>query len=102
MIDAGFIALLMLILCGGMFIQSAAGFAGGLFIIPAMTWVGYKIPEAQCALLVAMIPQNTMYGDVHGNIYYQRTGRVPIRPEGYIAKPVDPEKLTDLIKELLS
>jgi acyl-homoserine-lactone acylase len=30
-----------------------------------------------------MMPQNAMYGDVHGNIYYQRTGLVPIRPEGY-------------------
>lgn len=27
--------------------------------------------------------QNIMYGDVDGNIYYLRTGRVPIRPEGY-------------------
>jgi acyl-homoserine-lactone acylase len=30
-----------------------------------------------------MMPQNAMYGDVYGNIYYQRTGMVPIRPEGY-------------------
>jgi acyl-homoserine-lactone acylase len=30
-----------------------------------------------------MMPQNAMYGDVYGNIYYQRTGLVPIRPEGY-------------------
>jgi len=30
-----------------------------------------------------LMPQNVMYGDVHGNIYYQRTGLVPVRPEGY-------------------
>ncbi len=29
------------------------------------------------------LPQNMMAADVHGNIYYQRTGRVPIRPQGY-------------------
>ncbi|MBI1927382.1 penicillin acylase family protein [Candidatus Poribacteria bacterium] len=39
-------------------------------------------------LLVALslrewMPSNVMYGDVYGNIYYQRTGLVPIRPEGY-------------------
>ncbi|HIE53377.1 MAG TPA: penicillin acylase family protein [Armatimonadetes bacterium] len=27
--------------------------------------------------------QNIMVGDVYGNIYYVRNGRVPIRPEGY-------------------
>ena len=30
-----------------------------------------------------MMPQNAMYGDVYGNLYYQRTGLVPIRPEGH-------------------
>ena len=30
-----------------------------------------------------MMPQNAMYGDVYGNIYYQRTGMVPVRPQGY-------------------
>ncbi len=29
------------------------------------------------------LPQNMMAADVHGNIYYQRTGRVPVRPDGY-------------------
>ena len=29
------------------------------------------------------LPQNMMAADIHGNIYYQRTGRVPVRPEGY-------------------
>ncbi|MBN1138805.1 MAG: penicillin acylase family protein [Anaerolineae bacterium] len=30
-----------------------------------------------------LMPQNAMYGDIYGNIYYQRTGLVPIRPDGY-------------------
>lgn len=30
-----------------------------------------------------MLPQNIMYADIYGNIYYIRAGRVPIRPEGY-------------------
>jgi len=30
-----------------------------------------------------LMPQNLMYGDVYGNMYYVRTGRVPIRPKGY-------------------
>lgn len=33
--------------------------------------------------------QNIMYADVEGNIFYVRTGRVPIRPKGYdFSKPV--------------
>ncbi|TWU22182.1 Sulfite exporter TauE/SafE [Novipirellula galeiformis] len=47
-----------LILCVGIFVQSAAGFAAGLLIVPALMWCGYSIPEAQTALLVATIPQN--------------------------------------------
>ncbi len=49
---------LVLILCMGIFVQSAAGFAAGLLIVPALLWCGYGIPEAQCSLLVATIPQN--------------------------------------------
>ena len=49
---------LVLILCAGIFVQSAAGFAAGLTIVPALLWFGYSIPEAQCSLLVATIPQN--------------------------------------------
>jgi len=33
--------------------------------------------------MLQLMPQNTMYADTDGNLYYQRTGRVPIRPEGY-------------------
>lgn len=49
---------LILILCAGIFVQSAAGFAAGLTIVPALLWCGYSIPAAQCSLLVATIPQN--------------------------------------------
>ena len=47
-----------LILCAGIFVQSAAGFAAGLLIVPALLWCGYTIPAAQCSLLVATLPQN--------------------------------------------
>lgn len=47
-----------LILCAGIFVQSAAGFAAGLLIVPALLWCDYTIPAAQCSLLVATIPQN--------------------------------------------
>ncbi|GMW03238.1 MAG: 7-beta-(4-carbaxybutanamido)cephalosporanic acid acylase [Candidatus Hydrogenedentota bacterium] len=37
-----------------------------------------------------LFPQNVMVADTSGNIYYQRTGRVPKRVEGYDwSKPVD-------------
>jgi acyl-homoserine lactone acylase PvdQ len=36
------------------------------------------------------MPQNVMVADTSGSIYYQRAGRVPIRPEGYdFSKPID-------------
>jgi acyl-homoserine lactone acylase PvdQ len=37
-----------------------------------------------------LFPQNVMVADTSGNIYYQRTGRVPVRPDGYDwTRPVD-------------
>ena len=37
-----------------------------------------------------VFPQNVMSADTSGNIYYQRAGRIPKRPEGYDwSKPVD-------------
>ncbi|TWT93784.1 sulfite exporter TauE/SafE family protein [Stieleria varia] len=48
------------ILSIGIFVQSAAGFAAGLLIVPSMLWIGYQIPEASTALLVATIPQNIL------------------------------------------
>lgn len=39
---------------------------------------------------LSMFPQNVMVADTSGNIYYQRTGRVPVRPDGYDwSRPVD-------------
>ncbi len=39
--------------------------------------------------MLQFMEQNTMYADVDGNIFYCRTGRVPIRPEGFdFSKPV--------------
>ncbi len=39
----------------------------------------FKNALSMCQLM----PQNIMFASVYGNIYYQRTGRVPIRPAGY-------------------
>ena len=37
-----------------------------------------------------IFPQNVMVADTSGNIYYQRAGRIPLRPEGFDwTKPVD-------------
>ncbi|WP_235908642.1 sulfite exporter TauE/SafE family protein [Roseiconus nitratireducens] len=47
-----------LVLSLGIFVQSAAGFAAGLLTVPALLWMGYTIPEASAALLVATVPQN--------------------------------------------
>lgn len=33
--------------------------------------------------MLQFMGQNIMYGDIYGNMYYVRTGRVPIRPGGY-------------------
>ena len=46
------------ILCFGIFVQSAAGFAAGLLMIPLLQWIGYSVPSAMIMLLVATIPQN--------------------------------------------
>lgn len=42
----------------GIFVQAAAGFAAGMLIVPTLLWLGYGIPEASMALLVATVPQN--------------------------------------------
>jgi uncharacterized protein len=49
---------LAIVLSFGIFVQSAAGFAAGLLIVPTLLWAGFSIPEAQASLLVATIPQN--------------------------------------------
>lgn len=48
------------VVCAGIFVQSATGFAGGLVIIPLMLWAGHGVPEAQTAMLTATIPQNLL------------------------------------------
>ncbi len=49
----------------------------------------YRGAVAACATL-SMFPQNVMVADTSGNIYYQRTGRVPVRADGYDwSRPVD-------------
>ena len=45
---------------------------------------------------LTLFPQNVMVADSSGNIYYQRTGRVPRRPEGFDwSRPVDGSTLGD-------
>ncbi len=49
----------------------------------------YRGAIAACETL-SFFPQNVMVADTGGNIYYQRTGRVPRRPEGIDwSRPVD-------------
>ena len=49
----------------------------------------YRGAVAACETL-SMFPQNLMVADTSGNIYYQRTGRVPVRDLGYDwSQPVD-------------
>jgi acyl-homoserine lactone acylase PvdQ len=49
----------------------------------------YRGVQSGLALL-QLFPHNVMAADTSGNTYYQRTGRVPKRPEGYDwSKPVD-------------
>lgn len=53
--------------------------------------LGKSYRDAQAALAtLQFFPQNVMVADVDGNIYYQRTGRVPRRPSGFDwSRPVD-------------
>lgn len=59
------------------------------------TWYRFNTATDYTGMVDAMamlqlFPQNVMIADTSGNIYYQRTGRVPVRPEGYDwSKPVD-------------
>lgn len=58
MFDLATFVTLAVVLTLGMFIQSASGFAAGLLSMSILVWLGYPIPEAQIALLIATIPQN--------------------------------------------
>ncbi len=50
-----------------------------------------NVEDVKKALAMAqLMAQNVMVTSVNGDLYYQRTGRVPIRPDGYdYGKPVD-------------
>ncbi|MDH5736947.1 MAG: penicillin acylase family protein [Gammaproteobacteria bacterium] len=58
-------------------------------------WEGYNFAEDYKGAIAAaesnsLFPQNIMVADTSGNIFYQRVGRVPVRPEGYdYSRPVD-------------
>ncbi|MCC9602162.1 sulfite exporter TauE/SafE family protein [Stieleria sp. JC731] len=60
MLDPASLIGIATVLSIGIFVQSAAGFAAGLLIVPILLWLGYSIPEASVALLVATVPQNVM------------------------------------------
>lgn len=52
----------------------------------ARDWQG----AAAATATLSMFPQNVMVADTGGNIWYQRTGRVPVRPDGPDwSRPVD-------------
>ncbi|UCG56130.1 MAG: penicillin acylase family protein [Phycisphaerales bacterium] len=61
----------------------------------AEAWREFNIAEDYRGVMKGLstqqlFPQNVMVADTSGNIYYQRTGRVPHRPSGYNwSKPVD-------------
>jgi acyl-homoserine-lactone acylase len=61
----------------------------------AEAWYEFNTAEDYTGAMQAMslrqlFPQNVMVADTSGNIYYQRTGRVPRRPSGYNwSRPVD-------------
>lgn len=58
-------------------------------------WYEFNFAEDYKGIMAGLatlqvFPQNVMCADTSGNIYYQRTGRVPKRPEGYDwSRPVD-------------
>jgi uncharacterized protein len=58
MFDLETFVLLAIVLSLGAFVQAASGFAAGLLIVSVLVWIGYGIPEAQVALLIATLPQN--------------------------------------------
>jgi uncharacterized protein len=58
MFDLETFVILAIVLSLGTFVQAASGFAAGLLIVSVLVWLGYGIPEAQVALLIATLPQN--------------------------------------------
>lgn len=53
--------------------------------------ISHNVAEVREGLEVLQVmPQNVMVADTNGDIYYQRTGRVPIRPAGFdFSRPVN-------------
>jgi uncharacterized membrane protein YfcA len=96
-----------LILCAGIFVQAAAGFAAGLMIVPALLWCGYTIPAAQCALLVATIPQNSWgVWTLRKSITFQQViwpglGRVAFFPIGVLLLQSMETLQTDTIRQIV-
>ncbi|WP_182870619.1 sulfite exporter TauE/SafE family protein [Rhodopirellula sp. JC639] len=80
-----------LVLSVGIFVQAAAGFAAGMLIVPTLLWLGYLIPEAGIALLVATIPQNiagvyALRDSIQAKtILWPGIGRVAFFPLGILA-----------------
>jgi acyl-homoserine-lactone acylase len=72
---------------------AALAYADEIGYLESKYWfmVAEDVEGAKKALEVRQImPQNVMVADLHGDIYYQRTGRVPIRPAGHDwSRPVD-------------
>ena len=75
----------------GIFVQAAAGFAAGMLIVPTLLWLGYGIPEAGMALLVATVPQNiagvySLRDSIEPRkILWPGVGRLAFFPVGIIA-----------------
>ena len=78
------------VLCLGIFVQAAAGFAAGMIIVPSLLWLGYMIPEASMALLIATVPQNvfgvySLRESIDRNkVIWPGIGRVAFFPLGII------------------
>lgn len=58
-------------------------------------WVALNFADdykgaVEAGATLSMFPQNLMVADTSGNIYYERVGRVPVRPDGFdFTRPVD-------------
>lgn len=108
--DAEFLLALLpftLILCAGIFVQAAAGFAGGLIIVPSLLWFGYSLPAAQCALLVATIPQNSwgvwsLRESIEWNeVAWPGFGRIAFLPVGVIGLQMLESLQVDTIRQVV-
>lgn len=91
----------------GIFIQSAAGFAAGLVIIPLLMFAGFSLPESQCAMLIATLPQNligswTLRDDIPlEQLRWPAVGRLTFLPLGiatlYSLQTVSPTLMRQMV-----